>query len=393
MAPVEQAGMSRIATERGRGRRIAFWLIMLAIPLAFLEALGFAATRFAPDLFDQREAVLSSLRPDAFERFREASASSALGWDNPTGITRREPNCAGVEITYTYDQDRLRVHAAGSTPDAAVVVTGDSYTEGAEVAADETFPAVLQRMLGVPVANLGVGGYGPDQALLKLEGLIDRFPKARVLVLAVMYRDAQRMLNSYRPVLIPSTGIRFGLKPHVRDGAFAPIPGGDPYRDFSAMLAAADGAFDHDFWRRPRAHFPYSVALVRAALAPSVWYPALNRVLTSFGWPRERLAYALPQVRDGLRTVYDRFARLAQARNLVAVIAFIPFDGADRTSGEDAIAAATPAQRNAIVFLNVGRDFDWAHFNGPTCHPNASGYRMIAADVARAVRPLLGGPP
>jgi hypothetical protein len=33
-------------------------------------------------------------------------------------------------------------------------------------------------MLGVGVANLGVGGYGPEQALLKFEGLIDRFPRA-----------------------------------------------------------------------------------------------------------------------------------------------------------------------------------------------------------------------
>jgi lysophospholipase L1-like esterase len=385
-------GMSRIPTERGRGKRIVFWLIMLAIPMAFLEALGFAATRLAPELFDHRAAVLSGLRPDAFERFRDASASSALGWDNPAAATRRAPNCANIEIVYTYDQDRLRVHEVASARSAAVVVTGDSYTEGAEVADDETFPAALQRMLGVPVANLGVGGYGPDQALLKLEGLIDRFPKARVLVLAIMYRDAQRMLNSYRPILIESTGIRFGLKPYVRDGAFAEIPGRDPYRDFSSMVAAADSAFDHDFWRRPRPRFPYSFALVKAAFAPSVWYPAVNRVVTSHGWPPERLAYSLPPVRHGLRAVYDRFARLANARKLAAVIAFIPFNGADRTSGEDGISAATGAQRRAITFLNVGGDFDWAHFNRPTCHPNADGYRMIAADIARAVRPLLGAP-
>lgn len=382
--------MNPVAAVRGRARQLAFWLIMLAIPIAFLEACGFAATRLAPELFDHREAVLANLRPNEFERFRQTFASSTLGWDNPAGVTRRVPNCADAEIVYTYDQDRLRVHDAGPARDAAVLVAGDSYTEGAEVAAEETFPARLQRLLGVPVANLGVGGYGPDQALLKLEGLIDRFPKARVLVLAIMYRDAQRMLNGYRPILIESTGIRFGLKPHIRDGAFVPIPGQDPYVDFAAMLAAADIAFDHDFWRRPRPRFPYSVALVEAAMAPSVWYPAVNRILTSFGWPPERLAYALPPVRHGLRAVYDRFARLTQARGLAAVVAFIPFNGADRTSGEAAISAATDAQRRAITFLNVGRDFDWVHFSGPTCHPNADGYRMIAGDVARAVRPLLG---
>src|SRR5437868_4550061 len=148
-------GMNRIAMPRGRARRIVSWLAMLAIPMAFLEAIGFGTTRLAPEIFDHREAVLSSLRPDEFERFRDASASSALGWDNPAEATRRAPNCANIEIVYTYDQDRLRVHDAASARNAAVVVAGDSYTEGAEVAEGETFPAALQRMLGVPVANLG----------------------------------------------------------------------------------------------------------------------------------------------------------------------------------------------------------------------------------------------
>ena len=384
--------MIRIPTARRRNHRVFFWLITLAIPLVFLEALGLATTWLAPELFDHREAVLSTLRPDEFERFRQAHASAVLGWDNPSGTSRRMPNCAHAEIVYTYDQDRLRVHGAVPARDAAIAIAGDSYTHGDEVADDETFPASLQRVLGVTVANAGVGGYGPDQALLKLEGLVDHLPKARVLVLAIMYEDAQRMLNSYRPIIFGSTALRFGLKPYLRDGDFVEIPGKNPYRDFPSMIAAAESAFDHDFWRRPRPRFPYSVALVEAASSASNWYPAVNGLLTSFGWPSEQLSYSLPPVKRGLRAVYDRFARLIQSRNLAGVIVFIPANGTDRTSGEIAISAATEAQRRAITFLNVGRDFDWTRFSGPTCHPNVDGYRMIAADIARTVRPLLGAP-
>jgi hypothetical protein len=147
-----------------------------------------------------------------------------------------------------------------------------------------------------------VGGYGPEQALLKLEGLIDRFPSARVVVLAITYDDFSRMVNSYRPVLILFQG---------------GIPSG------------------------------------------------LN-----------------------LRAVYDRFAHLAQSRNLHAVIAFIPTNGGDRTTGLLAIAAATEQQRAHISFTNVGRDFDWSSFHSG-CHPSPVGYHMIAADVARVVAPLL----
>lgn len=383
-------GVFWVAKTWPSAKRALFWLILLAIPVAFMEVVGFTATRILPELFDRREVIIARLRPDEFERFRETTASSTLGWDNPATTSLRRRNCANDEIVYTYDQDRLRVHDAALSREAAVLVAGDSYTEGAEVADAETFPAVLQRILGVPVANLGVGGYGPDQALLKLEMLIDRFPKARVLVLAIMYYDVYRMLNSYRPIMTESTGVQFGLKPYIRDGAFAPIPGGDPYRDFQSMVAAAENAFDHDFWRRPRSRFPYSVALFKATINPAVWHPAVNRLLRPLGWPPARLTYLMPPVRQGLIAIYERFAQLARSRKLAAVIVFIPYDGSDRTSGEIPIAATTEAERSSITFLNVGRDFDWAHYTGPTCHPNVNGYHMIATDVAGAVQPLLG---
>jgi hypothetical protein len=370
-------------------RSRVFWLIAFAIPLAFIELFGFAVTRLAPQLFDQRDAVLATLTPDRFAQFRAAVASPVLGWDNPAGATRHAVNCGHADIAYTYDGDRLRVHGRTTLRDAVVLVAGDSFTEGAEVADSDTFPAALERMLGVPVANLGVSGYGPFQALLKLEGLLDHAPRARVVVLAIMYEDAARMLNSYRPVVFGRTGIRFGLKPYLRDRQLMPLPGRDAFRDFAAMRAAADDAFDHDFWARPRPRFPYTVALVRALLAPANWYPALQRVTGWVGWPRDRLLYSLPQVRRGLSAIYDRFARLAEQRKLAAVVAFVPQGYADHTSGEIAIRSATGAQRRAIHLLNVGGDIDWTHFNGPTCHPNAEGYRMIADEVARAVRPLL----
>jgi hypothetical protein len=55
------------------------------------------------------------------------------------------------------------------------------------------------------------------------------------------------------------------------------------------------------------------------------------------------------------------------------------------------IAAATDEQRQRISFVNVGDDFDWSRFFRG-CHPSADGYAMIAAGVARIVRPLLAAP-
>jgi hypothetical protein len=151
----------------------------LALPLVGFELLSFTFSKLRPNLFDRRETLLQRLLPEDFERFKQHSASYTLGWDNPKSEIRRQQNCLGTEITYTYDQDRLRVHGAVPARDAVVLVAGDSYVHGDEVADKESFPASLERILQVPVANFGVGGYGPEQALLKVESLIDRFPRAR----------------------------------------------------------------------------------------------------------------------------------------------------------------------------------------------------------------------
>jgi hypothetical protein len=370
-------------------RKVVFWtVLLLAIPLAGLELCSFVLVKLRPNFFDQREAFLSHLRSEDFERFKQQAASNTLGWDNPAGQTRRQRNCIGMEITYTWDQDRLRVHDTTPVRDAVILVSGDSFTHGDEVADSESFPASLQRILQVPVANFGVGGYGPDQALLKLEALIDRFPRARVMVLAIMYENVRRIVNSYRPVYSGGTGLKFGLKPYVLDGEFHELIGDDPFSDFPSMLAAANVGFDTDFWRRARAQFPYSAALIEALLLPSFYVPMLERFGRWIGWAPWEATYRLGSMQTNLRAIYDRFVRLAQARNLHAVIAFIPANGHDQTSGLLGMAAATEPQRAQITFINVGRDFEWPHFL--SCdHPSPDGYRMITADVARAVAPLL----
>jgi hypothetical protein len=80
--------------------------------LVCLELLGFALTKVAPDLFDQRQPFFQSLQADDLERFKQSVASNTLGWDNPAGETRRIRNCVGEEITFTYSADRIRLHSS-----------------------------------------------------------------------------------------------------------------------------------------------------------------------------------------------------------------------------------------------------------------------------------------
>lgn len=66
-----------------------------------------------------------------------------------------------------YDRNGFRNPHDLATADVAVV--GDSFVEGALVAAGDTFTEALGRLLGCTVANLGQSAYGPQQELAVLK--------------------------------------------------------------------------------------------------------------------------------------------------------------------------------------------------------------------------------
>jgi hypothetical protein len=78
-----------------------------------------------------------------------------------------------------------------------IVVLGDSFTFGAEVADDEIYPYYLQSALpGAEVLNLGVQGYGHDQMLLYLkEEGIKYHPD--VVILGFVYFDIYRNIFTF----------------------------------------------------------------------------------------------------------------------------------------------------------------------------------------------------
>ncbi len=93
----------------------------------------------------------------------------------------------GVEPVRTYHHDVAYDHRGFRNPPdlhkAPVVVLGDSFVEGAEVAADALCTHRLSLELAAPVANFGQSHYGPQQALetLRLFGA-DCEPKVCVWV-------------------------------------------------------------------------------------------------------------------------------------------------------------------------------------------------------------------
>jgi hypothetical protein len=109
---------------------------------------------------------------------REAAAEydSLLGWRHKAN--RGDPTS---NITGDYGV-RMNSAEIKPLPVHAILAVGDSFTAGADVAEHESYVAQLEAMLGYPVINGGVGGYGTDQMILAAERLIPLLHPAGVIV-------------------------------------------------------------------------------------------------------------------------------------------------------------------------------------------------------------------
>ena len=86
---------------------------------------------------------------------------------------------------------RMNSHEIRSLPQGAILAVGDSFTAGSDVAEHETYPAQLEGLLGGPVINAGVGGYGTDQMILSAYNLVPILDR-RLLVVGILDDDINR---------------------------------------------------------------------------------------------------------------------------------------------------------------------------------------------------------
>jgi hypothetical protein len=94
--------------------------------------------------------------------------------------------------TRTVDVERLRSNGPDALRgEAYVLAIGGSSTFGDAVEDSDTWPAQLERRLGVRVANAGVSAYGIDQAVLRAEQLLEHH-RPRLVVLAVDAESVER---------------------------------------------------------------------------------------------------------------------------------------------------------------------------------------------------------
>lgn len=278
------------------GRRIAPFdpPIFCAEQQAALERLRAHATRGTP------------LAGDAFD--------AELGWcPRPSsGDDRMRFDRAGVRVA-TAELARERDPAR-----RRVVCVGDSFTLGAEVLGDETWEAEFERLRPeLELANLGVSGYGADQALLRLErdGLALHPDE---VWFAIVPCNAHRCVTTYLPAW-RHWGPMLAVKPRFEldDDAMTLVP--PPARTAAELVALVEDAsrFAHEV-------APHD-AFVRAH--PIAYAPCGSSLLHSSGLARLALTWMEKNGRDPAPELADPSSEL---HRLLRAIVLRARDASDR---------------------------------------------------------------
>lgn len=215
-------------------------LSLLFIELAFRLAMGLPLLK----IHDWRMARLTDARVG-----EQADFDARLGWVPRSGYASEEHNTLDHGIRRNGNETAIRP--------GHVLAVGDSFTEGWEVDDDDTWPAYLELMAGMPVLNGGVGGYGTDQIVMRAEQLLP-IARPHTLIVSFLSFDIQRAGHVAYGAQKPWFSIDKG---ELRYHAPAPPEArGEPgwwsraewsVRDVLAHVAAIDfimARLDQDFW-------------------------------------------------------------------------------------------------------------------------------------------------
>jgi hypothetical protein len=346
---------------------IAFWMCEIALGL------------FTPATFLFRQTLNpADLNEAAAQKFFDGPTfDPILGWDaNPTARN--------------YEADRTYLAQS----------YGDSMTRGAEVGDDGTWQAWFAEMTGQHILNLGVNGYGVDQAVLKFEKYGARYP-AKYVILSLNYQEYRRnpahysfycfrtitfehlFRYAFKPIFLP-TGNDWELRlPPCRDANCLMEVLQDDSRQLRDFLSTHDRCYRLN-QKRPLYRFPYTLNFLRGMAVA---------VRDISGSP-EGQNYAFDNRESFELTKYlvARFTRTCEERGVQPVIMLIysPQDLSEIARGKRLDARLLDFMRDRrIPFLDTGEFMAEnrkanEELSAPMRHYNAAGNRLIAEALAQS---------
>jgi hypothetical protein len=348
-------------------------------------------------------------------RFIEHGWDSHLGWVRKPDTSGQEDGKDGEPCRYYINSIGARANPGYDNHSPRILVYGDSYAFARQVNDDQTWAHQLSTLLDVNTVNKGVGNYGLDQALLRLEREFDNYP-APVVLMAVVPETISRVLSTWRH--FSEYGNTFAFKPRfIFNGEqleLLPNPMDRPEKFFNIPGLLDDLKTSDEFYRRKflpdLLRFPYlwhlwrsrgrNLPLMAAALADRLGghgKRAFCRVMDR----NINLATALYQESapvDLLVAIIERFTAFVRSKGATPVFVMLPqlFDLKHLRVGDHYYVPLLDRIEKALMTIDLGPFFmaqedDGAnyiddHFGG---HLSIKGNRLAAEQLADVLEQIL----
>lgn len=344
--------------------------------------------------------------------YARQSFDPELGWVRRPCTAGRDVTDRGP-VTFHIDERGRRYNPGFGGRPSEVAVFGDSYAFCRLTADDETFPHRLSAMLGTNVLNFGVGNYGLDQAVLRLErelpGLGGRF-----VVMAVVPETMARIHSAWKHYFEYGNTLAFKPRFVLEGERLVLVP--------SAIQRAEDLASYQRELGRVRALDPFYRSKFRRDVlgAPHLWHLArrlprhgpillhlLRGRLTGDRAAARRRAfsvimrentraaadlYARPECRALLRALVARFAAACRRARRVPLLVVLPqpvdLEWIERRGDYYGAFWASLGERCSVLdltrrFLAHPRRSELYVGGALGPHVSAEGNRMIAESLAQ----------
>jgi hypothetical protein len=345
------------------------------------------------------------------------------GWDPELGWVRK-PNTAKDEIAPGRSRSRFHIGPDGSRVNPGfcakppnALLYGDSYAFARQVNDDETWAHQLSLLLGMNVANRGVGNYGLDQAVLRLEREFDQHP-APVVIMCVVPETISRVLSAwkhfseygntlaFKPRFVLDEGRRLKLisNPMSVPGAFLEIQRVLP------LLQESDVFFKRKFkpdmlrfpylwhlWRSRKRNIPLVAAAIGDRIAGGGKRAFCQVMDRNINLAAELYGEAEPV--ELLVALTERFVAFVKSRNAQPILVILPqlFDLKRLRSGNHYYAPFVDQVKGMLQVFDFGPDFSASgndaanyiddQFGG---HLSDVGNRMVAEKLASESQPFAG---
>lgn len=226
-----------MAKSGARKKKVIFSLILLGLLLVVMELMARVGVTVLDRKLGLQAVDLSSMTATSSRRAGgpRLRFDADLGWDTIAAVRQGG--------------------AARQGKAAFAAAYGDSFTYCDEVTEKQSWQRQFQELTGETILNLGVNGYGTDQAYLKLEKYHEHYP-SRVLILGLMADDIGRNGSVVANFYLRTP--RLSVKPRyafVADGSLRLRP--SPARSAAALAALAsvealEPVARDDYWYQVR---------------------------------------------------------------------------------------------------------------------------------------------